>query len=181
MAKLAGRRYAHALFELAVENNELDLLETQIKDILEVCSTNREFINVINHPHIGVQEKTDILKNVFKDNISDTILGLISVVFKKNREAELVDILQFFIEKAKEHRGIVTAKITSATELSQEQTEKIITNLSKNLNKQVEIEKVVDASLIGGVRIEVDGKVIDGSIKNQLSNMKKQLLDLQLA
>jgi len=181
MAKLVGRRYAQALFDLAIENNELESLEIQVDGVVQILLTNADFVGVINHPHITTAEKMDIISNAFNGELSNTLMGLLHVVFNKNREVDLLDMLQSFLLKAKEYRGIVTAKISSSMPLSDAQVEKIITTLSKNLDKQVEIEKIVDESLIGGLRIEVNGRVVDGTIKNQLSIMKKQLLDLQLA
>lgn len=181
MAKLVAKRYAQALFDLAIENNELEILEQQLTEIFKIISNDKEFIGLINHPNISFNEKISIMNNIFKDKVSETFLGLLQIVFKKNRETELLDIIHIFLEKAKEHKGLLTAIVTSAIELSDEKAEEIKSKLSKITNKQVEIKKIVDKALIGGMHIEIDGYVIDGTIKNQMANMKNQLLNLQLA
>lgn len=181
MAQLAAARYANALFELALEANKIDAFDEEVKFVAATCDGDKEFFAVLNHPQISGDEKMKVLESAFKGKISDEIIGLFSVVFKKNREAELIDILQKFIEKVEEHKGIVTAKVSSAKPLSEKQITDIKEKLSQNLNKQVFIEAVVEPSLIGGVCIAVDGHVIDGTIKSQIAEMKKQLLNLHLA
>lgn len=181
MDKLISRRYASALFELAQETGNIDLFDEQIKLIYEAIKDDSEFKAVLNHPQISGDEKLKLLIDVFKDKAVPDILGFFSVVFNKNREAEFIEILKVFIERVEAHRGITTAVLSSAEPLSEEQQSKIKEKLSKNLNKQVNIQTEVSPELIGGVRIRVDGHVIDGTIKKQLDDMKKQLLNMQPA
>ncbi len=181
MAQLIANRYANALFELALESGKLDLIEDEVKLVIETLNSDKDFIAVLNHPQITGKEKNDILENAFKGKISDEIMGLFSVVMRKNREAEISDILNAFVRKTEEYKGIETAFVTSAAPLSEQQISSIKDKLSQNLNKQIYIQADVDESLLGGIRIRVAGHVVDGSIKKQLDDLKKQLLNVHLA
>jgi len=181
MAQLAANRYASALFDLALEYSKLDVFEDEIKFVLDVLNDDKEFLNVLNHPQVSGEDKLGILEKTFKGKISDEILGLFAVALKKNREAQIVNMLKLFIKKADEHKGIETAFVTSARPLNDKQVESIKQKLSKNLNKQIFIQADVDEALIGGVRIKVAGHIIDGTIKKQLGDLKKQLLNIHLA
>ena len=181
MAQLAAGRYANALFDLALETSKIDVFDEEVKLVLDTMKSDKEFLTVLDHPQISGGKKLSILEKAFKGKISDEILGLFSVIFRKNREAQLIDALEIFVRKVKEHKGIETAFVTSAKPLSEEQAESIKEKLSKNLNKQIFIQADVDESLLGGVRIKVAGHIIDGSVKKQLDDLKKQLLNIHLA
>ncbi len=177
MAKLISKRYAVALFELAKETDKVDLFYNQINFIFDSIKNDTQFLSVLNHPRISGGEKFNLFQNIYKNNISEEILGLISIVVKKNRETEIIEILETFLELVKEYKGITTAYVCSAKALSDEQINKIKQNLSKNLNKEIIIEASVKPELIGGLLINVDGKVIDNSIKRNLDDIKKSLIN----
>ncbi len=181
MAQLAAGRYANALFDLALESSKLDVFEEEIKLVLDTMKNDEKFLLVLNHPQISGEEKMDILEKAFKGRISNEIMGLFSVALRKNREAQIVDMLQIFVKKAEKYKGIETAFVISATPLSDKQIESIKEKLSKNLNKRIFIQAEVDESLLGGVCIKVAGHIIDGSIKRQIDDLKKQLLNIHLA
>ena len=175
MAELISGRYARALFELALEKNCIDRYFDDVSLVFGCINGDKEFESVLKHPQISGDEKLEILTNAFKDKISDDILGLFSVALRKNREAELLDIMQTFIEKVKEYKGIVTAKIVSAKPLKGAQIQKIKEKLSQTLDKQVDVEYSIDQRLIGGLQIYVCGRLIDNSIKTKLNGLKNQL------
>lgn len=177
MAKLISKRYAVALFELAKETDKIDLFNNQVELIYNSIKDDKDFLTVLNHPRISGEEKFNLFQNIYKHNISEEILGLISIIVNKNRETEILDILQTFLELVKEYKGITTAYIYSAKALSDEQIDKIKQNLSKNLNKEVIVKADVKPELIGGLLINVDGKIIDNSIKKSLDDIKKSLIN----
>lgn len=181
MAKLISRRYADALFELALERNRVDEFDEEVKTVYGSITEDKEFCSVLNHPQLSGDEKFAMLESVFKGKVSDDILGLFNLVLRKNREAELVEILSVFTDKVRQYKRITTAYVASAKPLSEKQLKEIKDKLSQNMNKQVNIEAIVEPELIGGVKISVDGLVIDGTIKKQISELKKQLSEIQLA
>ena len=181
MAQLVAGRYANALFDLALETSKVDVFDEEVKLVLDTMKNDREFLKVLNHPQVSGDEKFSILENAFKGKISDEIIGLFSVALRKNRETQIIDMLNIFSKKVKEYKGIETAFVTSAKPLSDAQIESIKEKLSKNLNKQIFIQADVDETLLGGVCIKVAGHIIDGSIKKQLDDLKNQLLNIHLA
>lgn len=177
MGKLISKRYAVALFELAKETNKIDEFNAQIESIHNAIKDDKEFLGVLNHPRVSSAEKFSLFESIFKNNVSEEILGLISIVVKKNRETEIIEILETFLNLVKEYKGITTAFVYSATKLSESQIEAIKEKLCKKLNKEVIIEAKEQPDLIGGMLINVDGKVIDNSIKKGLEDIKKSLIN----
>ncbi|NLK21820.1 MAG: F0F1 ATP synthase subunit delta [Epulopiscium sp.] len=180
MAQLISKRYSKALFDLAIEKNAVDEFENQIHNLYQILNSEKEFMQVLQHPHILNEEKIRLVKEVFLSKISDEIMGLLILIIRKNRQEHLLEILNAFLENIKEHKGIVTAVVFSAIPLDNEQINKIKQKLVMGLKKQVQIETIVDSSLIGGLKIRVGDRVLDVSIEGKLHSLKASLYDLQL-
>lgn len=181
MAQLISNRYSKALFDLAKESNKLDEFENQVRTIYEVLNSEREFMQILEHPHILADEKVSLLQKVFSSKILDEIMGLLVLVMQKNRQEYLLEILNTFLENVKEYKGIVTATVISAVPLNREQVDQIKQKLENNLQKQIQIKTQVDQSLIGGLKVRVGDRVLDSSIEGKLHSLKTSLYDLQLA
>lgn len=181
MAQLISVRYATALFELALEKDCIDKYSTEITLMRDAVAKDSEILRILNHPQIGSEEKLKILTSAFEGKVSADIMGLINIVFRKNRETELVDILNKYLDMAEKHKGIVYAAVESAVPLKASVIDEIKIKLSNKLNKQVIVEAKVVPQLIGGIRISVEGHVIDSTIKTQLSELKGKLIETRLA
>lgn len=181
MAGLIAKRYAEALFQLALENDCVDKYSDEVKLIHDTIAGEGEILNVINNPEISSEIKMSIFENAFKEYVSNDVLGLLSVIFVKNREKELISILDSFLGKVIDYKGIVYATVESAVPLKSEKLNEIKQKLSKKLNKQVEVKVKTVPELIGGIRISVGGYVIDNTVKKRIENIKKALLEIKLA
>jgi len=175
MDRIISDRYAEALFSLAVENNAIDRYEEQVKLVLDVISGDKEIMKILTHPDINGEDKMNVLTQAFKDSVDDDIMGLFSVIMRKNRENQIIGILEIFLEKVKSYKGISDAVVESAVPLSPEKLKVIETKLANKLNKQVVAKSVVVPELLGGLRISIDGHILDKTVKRQLEDMKKQI------
>lgn len=181
MDRIISDRYAEALFSLAVENNAVEKYEEQVKLVLDTILVDNEILKILTHPDINGEDKMNVLVQAFKDIADDDIMGLFSIIIRKNREKQIVDILKIFLEKVKSYNGISDAIVESAIQLSPEKLKVIEDKLTNKLNKQVVAKSVVVPELLGGLRISIDGHILDKTVKRQLDDMKKQMLNISLA
>ncbi len=179
MGQLIGKRYGKALFDIALSDNSIDSLSEEISVLRDVFS-KEDMQKIMNHPQISSVQKMDLIEKSLKSGFSETILGLFKVLLEKNREAEFISVCDAFIDMVRNHKGITKAYVYTPLPLTDERTESIRQSLEKSLKKQVETECITDKSLIGGMKILVDGKVLDSSVKKQLDDLKKQLLGVSL-
>lgn len=181
MAKLISKTYGDALFELAVENDKVDVLFEEIKQLRSVLSENMEFGRLMNHPKIIKEEKIQVAKNVFEGRISEELLGFITIIIAKDRYKEIDAILDYFIAEVKRYKGIGVAMVTTAVPLKEEQCRKIEQKLLDTTGyKKMEMHYQVDESLIGGMVVRIGDRVVDSSIKTKLNELQKELLKIQL-
>lgn len=182
MAKLVSKTYGDALFDLALEENTLDIVIEEVDAVKDAFQENVELMKLLNHPKISKEDKIDVIENVFKEKVSDTTVGFLVIIVDKGRYNDLNDIFDYFISKVKEYKNIGVASVTSAVALTDAQKEQVKDKLL-TLTKydKIEISFYEDQSLIGGMVIRIGDRVVDSSIKTQLATFAKDLSKIQLA
>ena len=182
MAKIISKAYGEALFELALEKNELDSIAEQVNVLANALAENPELIKLLSHPKINKEEKVNVIESIFKGRMSDDIVGFLVIIVEKDRGSEIEDILKLFQAKVREYKKIGVALVTSAIELSTEQKQKVEQKLLQQTDyENFEVEYKVDASLIGGMIIRIGDRVVDSSIRSKLDNLTKELRKVSLA
>ena len=182
MAKLVAKTYGDALFTLALEENKTDVLYAEVESLQDILKDNPELKALMNHPKITRDEKLKVVEDVFKGRLDDELTGFLVLLLKKDRYSELDAILEYFTAKVKEYKGIGVAYVTSAVELKDAQKDEIKNKLLSTTDyKQMEMHYIVDKSLIGGVIIRLGDRVVDSSIRTRLEDIKKQLVQVQIA
>lgn len=178
MAKLVSKTYGEALFDLAVEEGQLDVVEEEVQLLLATCDENEDFIKLLNHPKITREEKVKVVETVFKDRLSQTMTGFLVLVVEKGRNDELESILKYFLERVREYKNIGVAKVTSAVPLSEEQKKSVEQRLLETTKYvSFEMDYAVDESLIGGLVIRIGDRVVDSSIRTRIDRMAKTLMN----
>ena len=181
MAKLISKTYGEALYELAVEEQKLDMLFEEALAVRDILKENEDFGKLMNHPKIPREDKVKVAEEVFKGRISDEMTGFLVIIIEKDRFKELYAILDYFIDRVKEEKHIGVAFVTTAIALNKTTKAKIQKRLLETTNyKTVEINYLVDPSIIGGMVIRIGDRVIDSSITTKLNELKKELLKIQL-
>ena len=181
MAKLISKTYGDALFELAVEDDKVDVLLEEIEQLQKILAENEDFGRLMNHPKIIKEEKIEVAKTVFEGRISGELLGFLTIIISKDRYREIDEILTYFVAKVKEYKGIGIATVTTAVPLKDDQCKAVEKKLLDTTKyKSMEIHYGVDASLIGGMVIRIGDRVVDSSISTKLSELQKDLLKVQV-
>lgn len=182
MAKLAAKTYGESLFELALEENKLDLFLEEAVFVQQVLSENEDLVKLMTHPKVSKEEKEEIIENIFKGKISNEVTGFLVIVIKKGRFKEMKDILSYFVARVKEYKKIGVAFVTTAVELKEAQRQALVQKLLDTTEYQeMEMNYSTDPSLIGGMIVRIGDRVVDSSIKNKLNHLTSDLLKLQLA
>lgn len=182
MAKLVSKTYGEALFELAVEENKVDVFMEEIAEIRQILAQNTDFTKFMNHPKILKEEKIQVLENIFKNRISDELTGFLTLIVTKDRYGEIDEILDYFLTEIKKFKGIGIAYVKTASELREEQKARVEQKLLETTSyKRMEMHYDVDSELIGGMVIRIGDRVVDSSIKTGLSELTRQLMKIQLS
>ncbi|MBQ8167052.1 MAG: F0F1 ATP synthase subunit delta [Lachnospiraceae bacterium] len=176
MAKQVDITYGNALFELALEEGKLDELYEETVSLIDILRDNQELIKLRSHPQVSKDEKHKIVTNSFDGKVADELTGLIAMVVDKGHVNELISILNYFVKQVKKEKNIGVATVASAIELSDSQKQAIEQRLIETtVYDTMETHYSVDKSLIGGLVIRIEDRVVDSSIKTKLENMSRTL------
>ncbi|CAN5883172.1 ATP synthase F1 subunit delta [soil metagenome] len=172
--RLAGR-YAKSLLDLAIEQNQLDVVYADVKLLTAIIKSNPDFVSVLKSPVINNDKKEKIINAVLNGRINTTTDLFIRLLIRKTRESNLPEIVKAFLEQYNKLKDIHHVKITTAFPLSAEGEQVILNKVRSNSSIQnIELETSVDEAIIGGFKLEVGGKLVDASILRDLNDVKKQ-------
>lgn len=181
MAKLVSKIYGDALFDLCLEQHTLDTVTEEVEAVRRTFAENPEFMQLLNNPDIGKSEKIALVERVFKGRVSEDVVGFLTIIVKKERSAELIQILAYFKDRVKAYKKIGVADVTTPFELSKEWKERIEKHLLSTTGYvKMEMSYQVDPALIGGVVIRIGDTVVDNSIRSRLGKLSRTLMNTSL-
>lgn len=167
-------RYAKSLISISKEQNSL---ETSFNDMIlvsSVCSSNKDFVNLLKTPIVKTDLKIKILNELLAKSISDLTLSFIILIAKKKREILLPEIAECFIALYKNNKNIKEVSVVTAKPLDDDLRKEVMSYIEKQSNSKIELEEIIDESLIGGAIIRMDDKQLDASISSKLKSLKNQ-------
>ena len=169
----AGTEYAQAIFMLAQENAALEEYSQALLSVKAQFDENPLYLQFLASPNISRDERQSAVAEAFGTAVPEHVLSLLQLLIEKGRIVCFDEcVTEFELLKAVAEKT-VTATVTSAVELSKEQSAALQKKLEAISGKTVILENLIDRSLIGGMIVEIEGKVLDGSIKRQLSEVKE--------
>lgn len=171
-----ARRYAKALLIIGKEDGQAETYRDELDGFAKLMAKEKELEQAITSPLYAASGRKKVLEIIVdKVGISKIVASFLLLLFDKGRFGFLGDINNFYQKLADELKGVLRASLVSATELSSETVEKIRTTLSTRTGKDIILQVEQDPGLIGGIVSRIGDLVLDGSIRNQLLNMRKSL------
>lgn len=165
-----AKQYSEALFGLAFEEQQVDELLSEFKRFN--AAIDEDIFKFLNHPKISKQNK----KEIIDQSVDNTLLKhFIYVLIDNSRIDLLEDSLSEFEKYVRNQNKVLEVKAFSGKSLTSEQKTKLAESLSKKHNRKIELENIVDQSIVGGIRIEYEGMVLDDTINNYLRGLKANL------
>ena len=172
--KAYARRYAQAVFEIALEKKELERWQSDLQKIMVVVGDS-SFMAMLGSPKFRFDDKARLLAEHL-ENVNPLALNLIYLLVNRGKLEIIGDITDEFQHLLDSHHGIEQAEIITAVPLSDEDKEKLAGSLGALVSKKVAIKAKVDPDVIGGITARIDGKLLDGSTRNRLAALKKNLV-----
>jgi len=142
------------LFSLATEQEKLDVIWNEVKIIRDTIKENADFVSLLCHPEMTQEKRIAVIERIFKERLSDDSMGFLHVLIQKGRIGEILSILDYFDEKAKEFMRIGVVKVSTPMPL--------------------------DDSLLGGIVIRIGDRVLDNSIRTKMDILSRQLYKVKL-
>jgi len=174
-----ANRYALALFELANENSELDIVEKNIQDLLQIYNSSSDLKNFIKNPTQSQFNQLKVIQELSsKMNLSKVVNNFLSILVTKRRIFFLKNIFQNFLILVSKKRGELKASLVSSKNLSDDELQNLNKELSQTIGTSITFDYKVDESLIGGLQMQIGSLMVDTSIKNKLRKYEQIMLEV---
>jgi len=170
-----SRVYAQALLELA--GSQPDAMVQEAQGLLELMQTQPDLRNLLSSRALNSGQRSSAVDRLFKGNISDTLYRLLQVMNRKDRLGSLEAVLNTYLALVAQARGEVDVDVFVAEALSQSAGGDVAESIGSAVNKKVRLRQHVDPELIGGLKVRVGDRLIDGSVATQLRIIKRRLVD----
>ena len=168
-----SREYAEALFELAAQAGLTKETSEGLETVMSALMQTPAYRALLASPAIAKEERLNALSASFSGKIPDILLAILRMMVSRGHVSALDGMARDYEELARGYRGEAMAVVTSAVPLKEAETVALRAKLEKKIGRKVTLQCQVNPELIGGVRVEVDGRVIDGSIRNKLEEIKE--------
>ena len=170
-----ARRYAKALIDLAQGEGVVAEVGEDLANIAVLFSENHDLINVFSDPTVSTKVKGEVLESVLeKSHIQELTFKFLRVLLEKHRILGMGEISQAYMEYA-DGLARIRARVVTAIPLDKDEEDGVRTALTRMSGKEVVVELEVDESLLGGMVAYMGGQVYDGSLSNQLHQVKESL------
>ena len=173
---VVGDRYAESLFDLAKEENQVTQYLDDIKLGVEVLDSDPQIVQFFNHVLIENDKKIQLLDQSFKGNVDQYVLNFLKLLVQSRRIRYIDDIVKSYINLSNQYLGIEEGVIYTPYELTDQQIQDIEKAISQKENKKVTLKVSIDPSLLGGIKVQIANRIYDGTIKNKVEMLKKELL-----
>jgi len=171
--RVYSKRYARAAFEIALESGELKRWQSDLKEIVRVLS-EKDLLAFLESPKIHFDEKSKLLSGQLP-KINPLSLNLVYLLIGRGGLDMVGEIADEFQRLLNSHRGIEIAEVTTAVPLDKEEERKLARHLGQIIGKKIEVRPEVDAGIIGGFVARIGDRLLDGSTRNKLAALKKEL------
>ena len=170
--KQSINRYALSIYNTGKQEGKLDDIQKGLESIKSLYKSVKEFKYLLLTKKIDAKNKISILDETLKDCCSSYVIGLLSVIIDNRDSKYLMPIIDRFFIILENESDIVNVKMITSDSLSDQDLNSLSQNIEKQLGKKISFKHEQDPQILGGIKLMIGNKVVDGSISYQLKKLK---------
>ncbi len=168
-----NREYAEALFELALGEGNVAEVAAALDLVEREMGENPGYLAMLASPAISRENRMKALDEAFGDRVPRTVTALMKMMVSRGHAREIGEMIIHWRELLRDHRGESTARVISAVPLTEGQQQVLQQKLEKMFSRKMVLLCQVDPTLLGGIRVETEGRVLDGTLLSRLHQIKE--------
>ena len=170
-----GSIYGESLYTLAAEEGLSQVILSELTVLKEAFGAEPDYLQLLSAPNLSKEERCRILDEAFAGKVHSYVLNFLKILTEKGYMRHFLDCCDAYRALYNRDNGILVVTATSAVALQPEQKDRLIRKFSDLTGKTIELVCKVDPACYGGIRLEYDGKSIDGTVAHRLDSMRKLL------
>ena len=167
--------YGDSLYDLAAEEKLTEEILPQMEQVAVLFKENPDYLTLLSEPSIPKTERVGLLDKAFEGQLS---LYLLKLLCESGMLREYRDSCRQFKARYNEDHNIAEAVVTTAVALTEAQAQALKERLEKISGKTVLLTQKTDSTVLGGIRVELEGKQLDGTVQERLSSLKKKVTEI---
>ncbi len=172
----AAREYGTALYELCAAEGLEDAVLSQLWELDALVRQYPQWAAVLRCSTIPAEQRRQCTEEVLRGRVEPYVLNFVRLLIDNARAGELQGCIEAYAGLYDDAHGILPVCAVTAVPLSGEQTARLTARLEKTSGKTVRLSNRVDAACMGGIRLELAGRSIDGSVRAQLEDLRRRLM-----
>ncbi len=169
------KEYSEALFIIAEENEKIEVFSEMLSQIRDVFEENPEYVEYLSSPAIPLSERLSAIDEAFSQTLEEDIVSFMKLLCEHGRIIGILECIEEFSLLKMQRENRISAKVISAIPLTDEQKTALCQNLEKKTGKNINADYVVDESVLGGIKVEMEGMTLDGSTKKRLNDISQSI------
>jgi F-type H+-transporting ATPase subunit delta len=170
---IVAKRYAKALFEVALQQQQVLEVEQELRAVVSGLTGDQEIIKFIVSPNISDEAKQNVLHASLDGKVSEPVLRTVLLLIERGRVELLQDLLDDYVKIEGDSLGIADARVYSTYALKEEEKEAVAREFGGRVNKKIRIENIVDPALLGGLKVAIGDTIYDGSLAGKLERLEQ--------
>lgn len=170
-----ARLYGGSLYDLAAEEQLTETIMQQMSQVREIFRENPDYLRLLGEPSLPKSERNDLVEQAFGEQAERYLVNFIKLLCERNILGEYGGCCDEFTRRYNAEHGIAEAVVTSAVALDEQQMGALREKLEKISGKRVALTQRTDPAVLAGLRVELEGKQLDGTVQGRITGISKKL------
>ena len=171
----AGSVYGQALYDLALSEGLTQIIGNQLTVLNQSFAAEPEFIRLLSSPSLSKDERCQILDDSFRGKVHAYLLNFLKILTEKGYIRHFSDCCATYRNSYNQDNGILPVKAVTALPLTDDQQKRLKEKLSAVTGKTIELDMRIDPAVLGGIRLDYDGKRLDDTVSHRLDMIRNVL------
>ena len=171
----AGDLYGQSLYDLALSENLTDDILSQMESVKEIFKENPDYVTLLSEPSVPRKERLKLVDEAFDGQLQPYLLNFIKILIERGLLRQFSACTRRFKESYNKDHGIAEAIVTSAIKLNESQLNALKSKLESVSGKKILLIEKTDEAVLGGIRVEIEGKLYDGTVQGRLDELRKKV------
>ncbi len=167
--------YGGSLYDLVAEEGNVQEVWEQMQAVAGIFRENPDYGKLLATASLSKQERTKLLQEAFGDSIQKYLLNFLKLLCERDLLGEYNGCCEEYKRRFYQDNNIAEACVTSAVALSEAQQEALCKKLEQTTGKKIALVQRIDTAVVAGMRVEIDGKLLDGTVQSRMQGISRKL------
>lgn len=172
--------YGEALYELAKEEQLSEQILSELDAVCGMFGKNPDYLRLLSEPSVPKKERCAVLDEAFRGKLQPYLLNFLKLLCERGIIRQTADCLRAYRSRYYAENGILEVTAVSAVALTEAQKSRLQDKLQTVTGKRVALQLRTDSTVLGGIRLQMDGKELDGTVRSRLDGLRRKLSDTVL-